>query len=67
MAKSQQPKQAQRRELTIGHLPLPFGIGTNWRELDQQLGLLLEDYLRKYLHNTHSLLNLKLWHFSRAH
>jgi hypothetical protein len=39
-----------RRELTIGHLPLPIAPGIGWPEMDQQLGLLLEDYLRNIKH-----------------
>ncbi|KAF7635222.1 hypothetical protein Mgra_00005337 [Meloidogyne graminicola] len=35
----------KRRELSIGYLPLPFSKIINWKDLDQQLGLLLEEYL----------------------
>ncbi|KAL3077216.1 hypothetical protein niasHS_013205 [Heterodera schachtii] len=38
---------AARRELTIGYLPLPIGPTTNWKDLDQQLGLMLEEYLHR--------------------
>uniref|UniRef100_A0A1I8AXJ5 AAA domain-containing protein n=1 Tax=Meloidogyne hapla TaxID=6305 RepID=A0A1I8AXJ5_MELHA len=37
----------KRRELSIGHLSLPLAEGINWRDLDQQLGLLLEEYLHR--------------------
>ncbi|CAK5048440.1 unnamed protein product [Meloidogyne enterolobii] len=37
----------KRRELSIGHLNLPLAEGINWNDLDQQLGLLLEEYLHR--------------------
>uniref|UniRef100_A0A914HU78 Calponin-homology (CH) domain-containing protein n=1 Tax=Globodera rostochiensis TaxID=31243 RepID=A0A914HU78_GLORO len=36
-----------RRELTVGYLPLPVGSATSWKDLDQKLGLLLEEYLHR--------------------
>lgn len=36
-----------RRELTIGYLPLPLSAGLSWTDFDQQLGLLLEEYLHR--------------------
>lgn len=37
----------KRRELTIGYLALPISDSISWSDLDQQFGLLLEEYLHR--------------------